>query len=108
VSQRWAERLRCRNVNALLTGAPFPSRLTDANELVGQPHSWTAGDLAKFCRMVGPESGAAEVAIVGNGPLSNEQREAIAAADVVVRFNAMNNRQCRNQAYVPFSDRGSS
>lgn len=32
------------------------------------------------------------VAIVGNGPLADEQRPAIEAADVVIRFNAMHSR----------------
>lgn len=33
-----------------------------------------------------------QVVIVGNGPLADEQRPAIEAADVVIRFNAMHSR----------------
>lgn len=32
------------------------------------------------------------VAVVGNGPISDKQRLKISEADIIVRFNAMNNR----------------
>ena len=42
-----------------------------------------------------PSSGgpSATVALVGNGPLTSEQRQEINAAGSVLRINAMNNRQ---------------
>lgn len=34
-----------------------------------------------------------QVALVGNGPISPQQREEISKANCVVRFNALTNRQ---------------
>lgn len=38
---------------------------------------------------------ATRIAVVGNGPLTDSQRDEIASSDMVVRFNKMNNRQAR-------------
>lgn len=90
----------CRHVKRLVWRTPHPSRLTDVNEVVDGPHKWTFGDRESFCNLVGPKSGTSTVALVGNGPLDRDQRLAIASADLIVRFNAMNNRQDKFSAEV--------
>jgi hypothetical protein len=81
-----------RDVKRALWGTPAPSSLWDVNELVGTPSAWPQGNRQRMCEVVGPAGGAQRIAVVGNGPLTAEQRTAIDASDSIVRFNAMNNR----------------
>ena len=55
------------------------------------PERWSLGSHAAVCESIAPRN-SSTLAIVGNGPLTSEQRQTIAAMDRVVRFNAMNNR----------------
>ena len=52
--------------------------------------NWLLGSRSTFCESVAPQN-ATTLAVVGNGPLTPEQREQIAGMDRVVRFNAANN-----------------
>ena len=59
--------------------------------MIGGQAKWLHGSaegLAKALRSHSSKS----VAVVGNGPISDRQRAEIGEADIVVRFNAMNNR----------------
>lgn len=49
------------------------------------------GNAAEMCRLLLP-TGAQTLAIVGNGPLSDVNRAAMAHADSTLRFNELNNR----------------
>jgi hypothetical protein len=49
------------------------------------------GNAAEMCRLLLP-TGAQTLAIVGNGPLSDVNRAAMADADSTLRFNELNNR----------------
>eukprot|EP00884_Botryococcus_braunii_P009557 jgi/Botrbrau1/18602/Bobra.0367s0042.1 len=80
------------HLRSLVWGTPRPSQLTNVSHVMGGQYAWTLGDREGFCSIIGPGSGTSNIAIVGNGPLSAEQRKAIEASDLVVRFNAMNNR----------------
>lgn len=59
------------------------------------------GNVEEMCRLLLPE-GAETIAIVGNGPLTDRNRAAIAEADSVLRFNELNNRlpYCRPAQYA--------
>jgi hypothetical protein len=55
---------------------------------------WAGGAAARLagsplCALL---EGKPRIAIVGNGPVSNEQRAAIATHDLIVRFNELNSR----------------
>lgn len=59
----------------------------------GAPFLWGSPD--QLCSIVNATD---DVALVGNGPLTSEQRQAINQAGTVVRINALNNRQASNTA----------
>ena len=71
-------------------GGPNPAQLWDPAVLVPNAN-FTVGSTRQLCSMLTGQ-GARDIAVVGNGPLSDDQRAASNAADRVVRFNAVNNR----------------
>ena len=67
----------------------WPAPLWDKHALVPKaPFLWGSPD--QLCSIV---NASATVALVGNGPLTPEQRQEINKAGSVLRINAMNNRQ---------------
>ena len=60
-------------------------------DLAGRKSNLLRGDSKTLCAAIAPP-GAMSLAVVGNGPLTDESRRQIAAADVILRFNEMNNR----------------
>lgn len=70
-------------------GALQPQRLWNLSFAAG-PSRWTVGSLNAMCETLAPEA-AHRIAIVGNGPLTEQQRHLIQKADRVMRFNAANN-----------------
>ena len=67
----------------------WPAPLWDRHALVpGAPFLWGSPD--QLCSILNATD---NVALVGNGPLTSEQRQAINQAGRVVRINALNNRQ---------------
>lgn len=75
---------------AVVTTNPSAEALWNATA-IGTGLNLLQGNVAEMCRLLLPE-GAETVAIVGNGPLTDKSRAAIAEADMVLRFNALNNR----------------
>lgn len=66
----------------------WPAPLWDRHALVpGAPFLWGSPD--QLCSILNATD---NVALVGNGPLTSEQRQAINQAGRVVRINALNNR----------------
>ena len=66
----------------------WPAPLWDRHALVpGSPFLWGSPD--QLCSILNATD---NVALVGNGPLTSEQRQAINQAGSVVRINALNNR----------------
>lgn len=59
----------------------------------GAPFLWGSPD--QLCSIL---NATADVALVGNGPLTSEQRQAINQAGSVVRINALNNRSALHRA----------
>lgn len=57
----------------------------------GRKQNLLRGDGKALCAAIAPEHAKA-VALVGNGPLTDESRGDITAADAIIRFNEMNNR----------------
>ena len=53
-------------------------------------HNWPLGSHSTLCQNIAPAN-ASTLAIVGNGPVTAEQRRLIHGMDRVVRFNAANN-----------------
>jgi len=79
-------------------GGPDPRPLWSPS-LVGTAATWLHGCPEAFAAALRPAEGlggggGGRLAVVGNGPITEEQRAEIELADTVVRFNAMNNR-CR-------------
>lgn len=72
-------------------GRPDPRPLWDPAS-VGGAATWLHGSHGAFAAALQAGGGGGRLAVVGNGPISEEQREEIELADTVVRFNAMNNR----------------
>ena len=66
-----------------------PRSLWNASYAAGADR-WALGSLEAMCAALAPEH-VRTVAIVGNGPLTQEQRELIRAKDRIMRFNAVNN-----------------
>ena len=60
------------------------------HSVVSAAENWRLGSHSGLCESVAPAN-ASTLAIVGNGPLTQEQRRQIAGMDRVVRFNAANN-----------------
>lgn len=77
-------------------GAPDPRPLYNITEL-GAGAIWPHGSAEGFAAALGAGH-IQRVAVVGNGPVTDAQRQDIATADRVIRFNAMNNR------YLPAPD----
>jgi hypothetical protein len=71
---------------------PDPRPLWDPAS-AGRAAPWLHGSQEGFAAALkaGTGGGGGRLAVVGNGPITKEQRE-IELADTVVRFNAMNNR----------------
>lgn len=70
-------------------GDTDPRQLWNAS-FAASPANWLVGSQPGMCAaMAPPQSGS--VAIVGNGPLTDAQRQMIRRQDRVVRFNALNN-----------------
>ena len=60
--------------------------------MLGSSAKWLHGSSEGLAQAL--QAGSSKtVAVVGNGPISDRQRADISGADLVVRFNAMNNRQ---------------
>ena len=79
-----------RYYNWLAHGRAYPAPLWDARALVPKANFlWGSG--AQLCGVLNATD---DIALVGNGPISAEDREAISKHGRVVRFNALNNR-CR-------------
>ena len=74
----------------ILQGRPDPRSLWDP-DMLGHKTDWPHGSVNGFAAAMDMLH-TARVAVVGNGPLSQAQRDEIQSADRVVRFNAMNNR----------------
>ena len=77
-------------VQWILGGSPDPWPLWDT-EMLGHKADWPHGSANGFAAAMDTLH-TSRVAVVGNGPLSQAQRDEIQSADRVVRFNAMNNR----------------
>ena len=75
----------------LVYGRKNPVPLWDARTF-GPKASYPWGSADQLCSILNSTD---DVALVGNGPLSQEQREEISRAGKVVRFNALNNRCAR-------------
>ncbi len=62
---------------------------------------WQASPYCKpFLGAGSAEMGGKTIAIVGNGPLDDAQRSSIAAFDIVLRFNYLNNRYDSSCSYI--------
>lgn len=72
---------------ALWSAANIP----DVRAAKGRKQNLLRGDGKALCTVIAP-AGAKAVAVVGNGPLTDDSRADIAAADAILRFNEMNNR----------------
>ena len=59
--------------------------------MMGVKAKWLHGSAEGLAKAVHAHS-SRSVAVVGNGPISERQRAQVGEADIVVRFNAMNNR----------------
>jgi hypothetical protein len=79
-----AELLQQPGANALWSAANIP-------DVKGRKQNLLQGDGPALCATVAPP-GQKTIAVVGNGPLTDESRKQIAASDAIVRFNEMNNR----------------
>ena len=78
----------CRYYNWLMHGRAYPAPLWDARALVPKANFlWGSG--AQLCSVLNATD---DIALVGNGPITQAQREAISKHGRVVRFNALNNR----------------
>ena len=72
----------------LFYGKRNPAPLWDASSFGPKAkYQWGSGD-----QLCGILNATDDIALVGNGPLTDEQREQISKAGRVVRFNALNNR----------------
>ena len=75
----------------------WPAPLWDKHALVpNAPFLWGSPD--QLCSIV---NASTTVALVGNGPLTSEQRQEINTAGSVLRINAMNNRQASSTGSRP-------
>ncbi|KAK9805097.1 hypothetical protein WJX73_006552 [Symbiochloris irregularis] len=75
-----------------------PQRLWNLSYAAG-PSRWTVGSLDAMCEALAPAD-ARSIAIVGNGPLTEQQRHLIQKADRVMRFNAANNMLAKERVDV--------
>ncbi len=73
----------------LMHGRRNPAPLWDAQTFGPQVAEYPWGSADQLCSILNSTD---DVALVGNGPLTDEQREEISRAGRVVRFNALNNR----------------
>lgn len=72
----------------LFYGRRNPAQLWDASAFGPKAkYQWGSGD--QLCSILNATD---NIALVGNGPLTDEQRQQISKAGRVVRFNALNNR----------------
>jgi hypothetical protein len=73
----------------LVHGRAYPAPLWDSHALVPKaPFLWGSGE--QLCSVLNATD---DIALVGNGPITPEQRAAISQHGRVVRFNALNNRR---------------
>lgn len=79
-----AELLQQPGAKALWSTSSIP-------DVAGRKSNLLRGDGKALCAAIAPR-GVTVLAVVGNGPLTDESRRQIAAADVILRFNEMNNR----------------
>jgi hypothetical protein len=93
-----AELLQQPGAKALWSASSIP-------DVAGRRSNLLRGDGKALCAAIAPP-GVTSLAVVGNGPLTDESRRQIAAADVILRFNEMNNRSERRPCGVPNLSRG--
>ena len=59
--------------------------------MMGEKATWLHGSAEGLAKALHAHK-SRSVAVVGNGPISDTQRAQVGEADIVVRFNSMNNR----------------